>query len=156
MRRFKSQISTLFAVAVLAGCSPSGPNESSVNSDAAKAKTADAGEVNIYTSRHYDTDLALYDDFTEQTGIKVNRIEAKSNALIERIKSEGEFSPADMLITVDAGVLWRADEAEILSPVTSKILNARIPAYLRHPEGCLLYTSPSPRDRGCSRMPSSA
>lgn len=135
MRHFKPQILTLCAVAVLAGCSPNGSNESSVNSDAAKVKTADAGEVNIYTSRHYDTDLALYDDFTDQTGIQVNRIEAKSNALIERIKSEGEFSPADMLITVDAGVLWRAEEAEIISPVKSDVLNARIPAYLRHPNG---------------------
>ena len=133
MRRFKSYFSILFTIAATTACSPSGPNEGSVNSDEVKA--VDAGEVNIYTSRHYDTDLALYDDFTAQTGIKVNRIEAGSNALIERIKSEGEVSPADMLITVDAGVLWRAEEAEILSPVNSDVLDARIPSYLRHPDG---------------------
>ena len=58
----------------------------------------DKGEINIYSSRHYDTDLALYDDFTAQTGIKVNRIEADADALIERIQTEGELSPADLLI----------------------------------------------------------
>ena len=66
------------------------------------------GEVNLYSSRHYDTDLALYEDFTRTTGIKVNRIEADADALIERIQSEGEFSPADIFVTVDAGRLWRA------------------------------------------------
>lgn len=91
------------------------------------------GEVNIYSSRHYDTDLALYDDFTRTTGIKVNRIEADADALIERIQAEGEFSPADLLITTDAGRLWRAEEAGILSPVDSKVLEERIPANLRDP-----------------------
>ncbi|QUL38053.1 Fe(3+) ABC transporter substrate-binding protein [Erythrobacter sp. JK5] len=95
----------------------------------------DAGEVNLYSSRHYDTDLALYDDFTRQTGITVNRIEADADALIERITSEGEFSPADLLITVDAGRLWRAEEAGILAPVDSDILEERLPIYLRHPDG---------------------
>lgn len=92
-------------------------------------------EVNIYSSRHYDTDLALYDGFTEATGIKINLIEAEAEPLIERIKSEGEFSPADVLITVDAGRLWRAEEAGILSPVQSDILEDRIPQSLRHPDG---------------------
>ncbi len=105
--------------------------------DAAGEKASEAvpitGEVNIYSSRHYDTDLALYDDFTKATGIKVNRIEADADALIERIRAEGEFSPADLLITVDAGRLWRAEEAGILSPVDSKILDERIPANLRDP-----------------------
>lgn len=91
------------------------------------------GEINIYSSRHYDTDLALYEDFTRTTGIKVNRIEAEADALIERIQAEGEFSPADLLITTDAGRLWRAEEAGILSPVDSKVLADRIPASLRDP-----------------------
>ena len=91
------------------------------------------GEVNVYSSRHYDTDLALYDDFTKQTGIKVNRIEADADALIERIRAEGEFSPADLLITTDAGRLWRAEEAGILAPVDSQVLQQRIPANLRDP-----------------------
>ncbi|MEQ9447774.1 MAG: Fe(3+) ABC transporter substrate-binding protein, partial [Rhodospirillaceae bacterium] len=99
------------------------------------AGRAEAQEVNVYSSRHYDTDLALYGDFTEATGIKVNLIEADADPLIERIKSEGEFSPADVLITVDAGRLWRAEQAGILSPLQSEVLEQRIPASLRHPEG---------------------
>lgn len=101
----------------------------------AAAPVADNGEVNIYSARHYDTDLALYDEFTAETGIKVNRIEADSDALIERIESEGEFSPADVFITVDAGRLWRAEEAGILAPVESEVLTERLPEYLRHPDG---------------------
>ena len=66
--------------------------------------------VNIYSSRHYQTDEALYSGFTKATGIKVNRIEAGEDALIERIRSEGQRSPADVLVTVDAGRLWRAQE----------------------------------------------
>ncbi|MEM9086625.1 MAG: Fe(3+) ABC transporter substrate-binding protein [Pseudomonadota bacterium] len=93
------------------------------------------GEVNLYSSRHYDTDLALYDDFTRATGIKVNRIEAGADALIERIVSEGEYSPADLLITVDAGRLWRAEEAGVLSAVESNLLDERVPESLRHPDG---------------------
>ncbi|WP_086608787.1 Fe(3+) ABC transporter substrate-binding protein [Erythrobacter donghaensis] len=94
---------------------------------------APAGDVNIYSSRHYDTDLALYEDFTCDTGIKVNRIEADADALLERIEAEGEFSPADLFITVDAGRLWRAEEAGILAPVESQVLAARIPPELRDP-----------------------
>ncbi len=93
------------------------------------------GEVNLYSSRHYDTDLALYEDFTRETGIRVNRIEAGADALIERIVSEGEFSPADLLVTVDAGRLWRAEEAGILSAAQSDVLTERLPEYLRHPDG---------------------
>lgn len=92
------------------------------------------GQVNIYSSRHYNTDDQLYDDFTEQTGIKVNMIEGKADELIERIKSEGENSPADILITVDAGRLWRADQAGMFAPVESEVLTEKIPANLRHPE----------------------
>ena len=66
-------------------------------------------ELNLYTSRHYQTDEALYENFTQATGIRINRIEGKGDALIERIKSEGANSPADILITVDAGRLWRAE-----------------------------------------------
>jgi iron(III) transport system substrate-binding protein len=112
-------------LALTAACSETAENEA----------VPITGEVNIYSSRHYDTDLALYEDFTKATGIKVNRIEADADALIERIKSEGEFSPADILITVDAGRLWRAEEAGVLAPVTSAVLNERIPAHLRHPDG---------------------
>lgn len=94
-----------------------------------------ADELNLYSSRHYQTDEALYDEFTKATGIKINRIEGKGDELIERIKSEGTNSPADVLITVDAGRLWRADEAGLFQPVSSDALDAAIPAHLRHPDG---------------------
>ncbi len=93
------------------------------------------GEVNLYSSRHYDTDESLYSDFEKATGITVNRIEAGADALIERMKAEGANSPADLLITVDAGRMWRAAEADLLAPVESETLESRIPAALRHPDG---------------------
>jgi iron(III) transport system substrate-binding protein len=99
------------------------------------ASGAVAQEVNLYSSRHYDTDVALYDTFTEQTGIAVNLIEGDADQLLERIKAEGRNSPADVLITVDAGRLWRADQAGLLQPVSSPVLEDAIPAELRHPEG---------------------
>jgi iron(III) transport system substrate-binding protein len=99
------------------------------------ASGAGAQEVNLYSSRHYDTDVALYDTFTEQTGIVVNLIEGDADQLVERIKAEGRNSPADVLITVDAGRLWRADQAGILQAVSSPVLEQAIPAELRHPDG---------------------
>ncbi len=92
-------------------------------------------QINIYSSRHYNTDSELYNTFSRITGIKVNLVEGKDDELIERIKTEGKNSPADILITVDAGRLWRADQAGILSPVNSKILQQQIPSNLRHPKG---------------------
>lgn len=91
----------------------------------------DNGVVNIYSARHYDTDFALYDDFTKQTGITVNLIEGGSDALIERIVNEGKYTPADMLITVDAGRLWRARERGIFQAVSSATLAERVPEHLR-------------------------
>ena len=102
---------------------------------AALTALATAQEVNVYSARHYDSDVALYEAFTEETGIEVNLIEADADELIERIRSEGANSPADVLITVDAGRLWRAEEAGLLSPVESEVLSAAVPANLRHPEG---------------------
>jgi len=92
-------------------------------------------ELNLYTSRHYQTDEALYESFTQATGIRVNRIEGKGDALIERIKNEGANSPADILITVDAGRLWRAEQAGLFGEVSSEVLETRVPAHLRHPQG---------------------
>jgi iron(III) transport system substrate-binding protein len=93
------------------------------------------GELNLYSSRHYDTDERLYSDFEEATGITINRIEGNADQLIERIRSEGDNSPADVLLTVDAGRLWRADQLGLFQPVDSDTLNARIPEHLRHPNG---------------------
>lgn len=93
------------------------------------------GEVNLYSSRHYDTDERLYTDFEAATGITVNRIEAKAGALIERMKAEGRNSPADILLTVDAGRMWQADQAGLLQPTDSDVLETAIPSNLRHPDG---------------------
>ena len=91
--------------------------------------------LNLYSSRHYPTDEALYAGFTRATGITVKRIEAGEDALIERIRNEGARSPADVLLTVDAGRLWRAEQLGLFQPVKSAVLEARIPAALREPSG---------------------
>ncbi len=88
-------------------------------------------EVNLYSSRHYQTDEALYANFTKQTGIKINRIEAGENELLERIRNEGANSPADIFITVDAARLAKADELQLFAPWKSKLLESRVPAHLR-------------------------
>ncbi len=98
------------------------------------AAQAAAQEVNVYSSRHYDTDDTLYDGFTEATGIKVNRIEGEADELIARMKAEGANSPADVFLTVDAGRIWLADKEGLLQPVESEVLIERIPENLRHPE----------------------
>ncbi|MEB3342173.1 Fe(3+) ABC transporter substrate-binding protein [Okeania sp.] len=90
--------------------------------------------LNLYSSRHYDTDPLLYNSFTKKTGIKVNLIEGEGGELMERIKSEGANSPADVFLTVDAGNLWRAQQEGILQPVSSSILNSQIPANFRSPQ----------------------
>lgn len=91
--------------------------------------------LNLYSSRHYQTDEALYSGFSKATGIKINRIEGGEDALIERVRNEGERSPADVLITVDAGRLWRAEQLGMFQPVKSPVLESRIPASLREPGG---------------------
>lgn len=98
----------------------------------------EAKELNLYSARHYQTDEALYSDFTKKTGIKINRIEADDNALAERLKSEGANSPADVILMVDAARLWRAQIDGFFKPIQSKYLESRIPANLRsqsEPEG---------------------
>lgn len=91
--------------------------------------------LNLYSSRHYDTDDQIYEGFRQATGIRVNVVEAEADQLIERIKSEGQNSPADLLMTVDAGRLWRAEQEGLFQPVTSATLTNAIPASLRHPDG---------------------
>ncbi len=91
--------------------------------------------LNLYSSRHYQTDEALYANFTRLTGIRIHRIEAGEDALIERIRNEGARSPADVLLTVDAGRLWRAEQLGLFQPVKSAVLDARIPANYREPGG---------------------
>ena len=101
----------------------------------AAPSTAAAQEkvLNLYSSRHYQTDEALYANFTKQTGIKINRIEAGDDPIIERLKNEGAASPGDVLVTVDAGRLWRAEQLGLLQPVKSKVLETRLPEHLQAP-----------------------
>ncbi len=99
------------------------------------ASSALANEVNIYSARHYDSDEILYKAFTEETGIKVNVLEGDSDQLMERMQREGIASPADVMLTVDAGRLWRAEQDGLFQSVDSDVLNERIPASMRHPEG---------------------
>lgn len=93
--------------------------------------TATANELNLYSSRHYDTDERLYSDFEKQTGITINRIEGKADELIARMEAEGANSPADILLTVDTSRLERAKDAGLLQSIESAVLEARIPAYLQ-------------------------
>lgn len=91
------------------------------------------GAINLYTARHYDADRLLYDAFTKKTGIKVNTIELNPDQLIERVKAEGEYSPADVILMADAGALWRAQKADLFQAATSPTIEAKIPAHLREP-----------------------
>ncbi|WP_374278476.1 Fe(3+) ABC transporter substrate-binding protein [Azonexus sp.] len=97
----------------------------------AQASLAEEKVLNLYSARHYQTDEALYADFTKQTGIRINRIEGKEDELLERIRNEGANSPADVFLTVDAARLAKAHELGLFAPVASKTLESRIPAHLR-------------------------
>jgi iron(III) transport system substrate-binding protein len=92
------------------------------------------GEVNLYSSRHYDTDERLYSDFEDMTGIIVNRIEGNADELIARMQAEGRNSPADILLTVDTSRLERAKTAGILQSIDSAVLESRVPGYLQDAE----------------------
>jgi iron(III) transport system substrate-binding protein len=91
--------------------------------------------VNVYSHRHYDTDEALFQRFSELSGIRVRVVSASADELIARLEREGPASPADVLITVDAGRLHRAKERGLLQPIESQTLNAAVPAHLRDRDG---------------------
>lgn len=124
---------TAFALALVlvAGCGEQDQNGSKADDS---SSSDDQEVVNLYTSRHYDTDRELYDLFEEQTGIKVNVIEGKSDELIERMKIEGEDTEADVFITADAGNLHVAKESGLLQPVQSEVIFNNIPEKLRDPD----------------------
>lgn len=101
------------------------------NSEKQEETANQAGEVNVYTHRHYESDQQLFDQFSKETGIKVNVVNASADELMQRMELEGENSPADVLITVDAGRLYRAKEKGLLQSVSSQTLNSNIPARFR-------------------------
>lgn len=94
-----------------------------------------SGEVNLYSARKENLIKPLLDSFTKETGISVNLVTGKADALLKRLETEGRNTPADLLITTDAGRLYRAKVAGVLQPVSSEVLNAAIPENLRDPEG---------------------
>lgn len=95
------------------------------------AEQEDQQSITLYTHRHYDTDKAIFKKFEENTGIKVNVVKAKADELIQKMESEGKQSPADVLITVDAGRLERAKSKGLLQSMNSSTLQKNIPAHLR-------------------------
>ncbi|MEL6862715.1 MAG: extracellular solute-binding protein, partial [Pseudomonadota bacterium] len=106
------------------------------------AETNDAPEaaeaiptLTLYSARHYDSDKALFAMFEEQAGVNIDVREAKADQLIETMKAEGDMSPADVIITADAGSLWRFQEAGLTQPLLSETLTDIIPANYREPEG---------------------
>ena len=99
---------------------------------------AGPGVVNLYSARHYQTDEALYANFTKLTGIKINRVDADDAGILARLRAEGSASPADVILLVDAARLWKGDVDGLFKPIKSKALEAAIPARLRAlatPEG---------------------
>jgi iron(III) transport system substrate-binding protein len=125
--------SLLFATLGLAlAAGPSGCVGGDGGADGARGG---AGVVNVYSHRHYEADQQLFRRFTEATGIRVNVVTASADELIARLENEGAASPADVLITVDAGRLHRAKERGLLQPVSSAVLEANVPAALRDGDG---------------------
>ncbi|WP_413190961.1 extracellular solute-binding protein [Psychrobacter sp. AT9] len=130
----------------LAGCSNSSTPEESVDAEAAPASSeqevandgatsAEGQTITIYSSRNEQLIKPLLDRYTEETGIKIELVTDKSGPLMARLQAEGQNTPADMLLTVDAGNLWQATEQGLLQPVASTVLEANVPAKYRDPKG---------------------
>ncbi|MEM7353907.1 MAG: Fe(3+) ABC transporter substrate-binding protein [Acidobacteriota bacterium] len=127
----RKPVLTLGIAALVSACGTPAPESAEPAPEAQSTQQV----VNVYSARHYDTDDALYEEFKKQTGIEVNLIEADSAALLERLRREGDQSPADVFIAVDAGRLHQAEQESIFDPVQSEVLSQRIPENLRHPQG---------------------
>lgn len=98
--------------------------------------------LNLYSARHYATDEALYDNFTKETGIRINRVDADDAGILARLKAEGSASPADVILLVDAARLWKGEVDQLFAPVQSKTLEQAVPAHWRaqsRPEGTMWF-----------------
>ncbi|ASA22441.1 Fe(3+) ABC transporter substrate-binding protein [Paenibacillus donghaensis] len=138
-RKFLAPLLTgIMAVGLLAGCGANNAKDASSTNSGESQPTATAQaaeqEVNVYSARSYDVDALLYEKFTTETGIKVNVIDGKAEELIERLKREGESTPADLFLTVDGGVLNNAKQAGLLQPAASEIIDHNVPKELRDPD----------------------
>ena len=93
-----------------------------------------AEEVVVYSARNEQLIKHLFDSYTKETGVQIKFITDKEGPLMQRLQAEGSNTPADILLTVDAGNLWQAGQLGLLKPVHSKVLSTNIPAYLRDPK----------------------
>ncbi len=122
---FKPTLLTLAALSTLSALSQ-------------QANAQDSKTLNLYSARHYSTDEALYNDFTKQTGIKINRVDADDAGILTRLRAEGASSPADVILLVDAARMTKGESDGLFAPVKSKMLEDAIPAQFRGkatPEG---------------------
>ncbi|MCA1926304.1 MAG: extracellular solute-binding protein [Thiobacillus sp.] len=94
-----------------------------------------AEDVTVYSARNEQLIKPLFDAYTQETGVNVKFITDKEGPLMARLKAEGKNTPADVLLTVDAGNLWQASDEGLLRPIKSKVLDANVPAHLRDPDG---------------------
>ena len=109
-------------------------NSCTTNSNKGEAQEQQQ-EVNLYTHRHYAPDQELFAQFEKEFGIKVNVVNASADELMLKMENEGVQSPADVLITVDAGRLQRAKEKDLLQSISSEILTSNVPDHLRDVDG---------------------
>ena len=109
-------------------------------------------EVNVYTHRHYAPDQELFAQFEKELGIKVNVVNASADELMLKMENEGAQSPADVLITVDAGRLQRAKEKMLLQAVTSEVLTSNVPeSFTRRRRALVWPDQTQPGHRLCKR-----
>ena len=127
MLRRSALLSLLLLSALAGGCSQ--------NQAGAGGAPSSGKVLNLYTARHYDADLQLYEAFQKKTGVRVRQLEMAPDQLVERMKAEGEASPADVILMADAGAIWRAESAGLFQKVADPELDRRIPAHLRDPQG---------------------
>ena len=120
----KYSILLLFTASLMFSCKNS--NE--------KTEQVQKQEITLYTHRHYDSDKVIFEKFEKETGIKINVVKASADELIQKLESEGKQTPADLLLTVDAGRLVRAKNKGLLQSVDSKVLDSTIPSYLKDEE----------------------
>ncbi|MDX1279108.1 Fe(3+) ABC transporter substrate-binding protein [Oceanihabitans sediminis] len=122
----KKLILAIATISLVISCGKSKKNENTATEETTKEQV-----VNVYTHRHYEPDQNIFKMFEDKTGIKVKVINASADELIQKMKMEGKQSPADVLITVDAGRLSRAKDEGLLQSIESEVLEKNIPAHLQ-------------------------
>ena len=125
------------ATVLLASCGNPGATASNSENSSVEStdKTQNAGVLNVYSARHYDSDKDMYKQFQEETGIRVRFRESGAPELLETMKAEGDASPADVVISSDAGTLYRFEAAGLLQPLQDETLDSVIPEHFRQKDG---------------------